>query len=378
PKPSGKWETERTMRNRRDFLKTIAGATTGALFGGNAFAGSPFQGAMSGAAGSGTRREVSIGGRRLKVVDIHAHCIIPEVAEVVKGTPFETIAASRAHGPLVMGPDRIRAIDVMGVDIQVLSMNAFWFYAADRDLAAKIVRVQDEKMAEWCSAHRDRYVALSSVALQFPDLAADQLEYAVKKLGARGACIGGHVEGDDISMPKYDPFWAKAEEIGVVVFMHPSGAENVLKPDALKGRGDLGNIIGDPLETTVFLSHMIFNGTLDRFPNLKICAAHGGGYLPSYLGRTEVACDVRASADCANKKQPSDYLKSQILVDTIVISEEGLRHLVAVCGTGQVVFGTDMPFKWHSSVDLVLNAESLSDAQKEAILGGTLTRLLQL
>jgi aminocarboxymuconate-semialdehyde decarboxylase len=367
------------MRNRRDFLKTVAGATTGALLAGNAFTASSFQGAPSAPAASGKRREVSIGGRRVKVVDIHAHCVIPEVAEVVKGTSFEANAGGRARGPMIMGPDRLRAIDDMGIDVQVLTMNGFWFYAAtDRDLAAKIVKIQDEKMAEWCAAHPDRYVALSSVALQFPDLAAEQLEYAVKKLGARGACVGGHVEGEDISMPKYDPFWAKAQELGVVVFMHPQSAENVIKKDALKGRGDLGNIIGNPLETTIFLTRMIFNGTFDRFPGLKICAAHGGGYLPSYLGRTEVACQVRDNADCANRKKPSDYLKTQVLVDTIVLSEEGVRHLVAECGSGQVVFGTDMPFKWNSSVDLVLNSPSLSDVQKEAILGGTLVKLLRL
>jgi aminocarboxymuconate-semialdehyde decarboxylase len=277
-----------------------------------------------------------------------------------------------------MGPDRVRAIDQLGIDVQVLSINGYWFYAADRDLAARIVKLHDEKLAEWCNAHSDRYVALSSVALQFPDLAAEQLEYAVKKLGARGAAIGGHVMGEDVSLPKYDPFWAKAEELGVMVFMHPQGAENVVKPDAWKGRGDLGNIIGNPLETTVFLSRMMFNGALDRFPNLKICAAHGGGYLPSYLGRTEIACEVRPNADCANKKHPSDYLKSQILVDTIVISDEGLRHLTAEVGTGQVVFGTDMPFNWHSNVDLVLKAQYLNDAQKEAILGGTLAKLLRI
>ena len=181
-----------------------------------------------------------------------------------------------------------------------------------------------------------------------------------------------------LSLPKYDPFWAKAQELGVVVFMHPQGAENVIKKDALKGRGDLGNIIGNPLETTIFLTRMMFNGAFDRFPGLKICAAHAGGYLPSYLGRTEVACEVRPNADCANKKQPSEYMKSQVLVDTIVISEEGLRHLVAEVGSGQVVFGTDVPFNWHSNVDLVLNAPFLSDAEKEAILGGTLVKLLRI
>ena len=348
------------------------------LLGGKIFAGSAQQGGAAASAAPGVRREVSIAGKRVKVVDIHAHCTIPEVAELVKDTPLAASAGPRARGPNVMGPDRIHAIDQLGVDVQVLSINGFWFYGAERDLASKIVRLNDEKLAEWCGAHSDRYVALSSVALQFPDLAAEQLEYAVKKLGARGAAIGGHVNGEDISMPKYDPFWAKAQELGVVVFMHPQGAENVVTKDAWKGRGDLGNIIGNPLETTVFLTRMMFNGALDRFPGLKICAAHSGGYLPSYLGRTEVACEVRPNADCANKKQPSDYLKNQILVDTIIISDEGLRHLVAEAGVGQVVFGTDMPFNWHSNVDLVLNAKFLTDADKEAILGGTLVKLLRL
>jgi aminocarboxymuconate-semialdehyde decarboxylase len=367
------------MRDRRDFLKTVAGATTGMLLTGSAFAEAALQGGPAAPGAPVKRREVSVAGRRVKVVDVHAHCVIPEVLDVVKDTPLASSAGPRARGPNLMGPDRIRAIDQLGVDVQVLSINGYWFYAAtDRDLAAKIVRLHDEKLAEWCNAHADRYVYLSSVALQFPDLAGDQLEYAVKKLGARGAAIGGHVNGEDLSLAKYDPFWAKAQELGVVVFMHPQGAENVLQKDALKGKGDLGNIIGNPLETTIFLTRMMVNGTFDRFPGLKICAAHAGGYLPSYLGRTEVACEVRPNADCANKKQPSEYLKGQVLVDTIIISEEGLRHLAAEVGTGQVVFGTDMPFNWHSNVDLILNAPFLSDAEKEAILGGTLVKLLRL
>ena len=366
------------MRSRREFLTTVAGATTGMLLSRNAFAGPALQGAQTAPTAPVKRREVSIGGKRIKVVDIHAHCVIPEVAELVKDTPLASNAEARTRGRNIMGPDRINTLNERGIDMQVLSINGYWFYGADRELAAKIVRLHDEKLAEWCESHADRYTALSSVALQFPDLAAEQLEFAVKKLGLRGAAIGGHVLGEDLSSPRFDPFWAKAQELGVVVFMHPQGAENVIKKDGLKGRGDLGNIIGNPLETTVFLTHMIFDGTLDRFPNLKICAAHGGGYLPSYLGRTEVACEVRPNADCANKEPPSEYFKTQILVDTIVLTQEGLRHLVAEVGPGQVVFGTDEPFAWHSNVDLVLNATFLTDAQKEAILSGTLVKLLRL
>jgi aminocarboxymuconate-semialdehyde decarboxylase len=135
-----------------------------------------------------------------------------------------------------------------------------------------------------------------------------------------------------------------------------AGADNLLKDGALRGRGDLGNIIGNPLETTYFLSRLIFDGTLDKFPGLRIVGAHAGGYLPSYLGRSEAACTVRANANCANKKKPSEYLKSQVLIDTMVFSDEGLRHLVAEVGVNQVVYGTDVPFNWPVTVDLVLDA----------------------
>jgi aminocarboxymuconate-semialdehyde decarboxylase len=363
------------MRNRRDFLRVLTGATAGMSI------ASP--GLMQGAAATpqaapaAKRREVLVGGKGVKVVDVHAHCVVPEVADVVKDTKFARNAA-QGRGPQVLGPERLRTLDERGVDVQVLSINVFWWYAAERDLVTQIVKVHNEKLAAWCAAHPDRFVALTSVALQYPDLAAEQLEHAVKELGMRGAAIGGHVAGEPLSSPKFDPFWAKAEQLGVLVFMHPGSAENVVKDDGLKGNGDPGNIIGNPLETTVFLSHMIFDGTLDRFPGLKLCAAHAGGFLPSYLGRSEVACDVRPNANCQNKKHPSEYFKKQILVDSMIFSGEGLRHLVAETGPSQVVYGTDIPFNWPDSVDLIVNAPYLGDAEKEAILGGTLVKLLKL
>jgi aminocarboxymuconate-semialdehyde decarboxylase len=260
----------------------------------------------------------------------------------------------------------------------VVHINAFWWYAADRDLAAKIVTTHNEGLAKWCSAHSDRFAALTSVALQFPDLAAEQLETAVKQMGMKGAAIGGHVAGEPLSMPKYDPFWAKAEELGVVVFMHPGGATNVVKEDGLKGAGDLGNIIGDPLETTVFMSHLIYEGTLDKFPGLKIIGAHAGGYIPSYIGRTDVACDVRPNAKCVNKKHPSEYFKGQLMADAMIFTDEGLRHLVAQLGADHVMYGTDIPFNWPDNVDMILNAPYLNNAEKEAILGGNSVKLLKL
>lgn len=123
---------------------------------------------------------------------------------------------------------------------------------------------------------------------------------------------------------------------------------------------------------------MIFDGTLDRFPQLKLVGAHGGGYLPSYLGRTEVACEYRSGANCANKRQPSDYLRSQIYVDTMVFSENGLEHLVNEMGASQIVFGSDLPFNWPGSLDLINSATYLTEDEKALILHGNLARLLKL
>jgi aminocarboxymuconate-semialdehyde decarboxylase len=139
----------------------------------------------------------------------------------------------------------------------------------------------------------------------------------------------------------------------------------------------LGNVIGNPFETTLFLSHLIYDGTLDRFPGLKICGAHAGGYLPSYLGRNDVACEVRQNAKCVNKKKPHEYLHDQILADSMIFSPEGIRHMVAEMGPSQVVYGTDMPFVWPDTVDAILAAE-IPDPSKEAILGGNLVKLLRL
>ncbi len=352
------------MINRRSFLTTVGAATAGAALLGRAF---------DALAQSG-RKEVFVGGRRMRVIDIHNHCLFQEVRSVIQGTPLEN---APLQDNLVLGPGRIDALDERGIDIAALSVNRFWWYAANAAQARDIVRINDEGLAAWCSDHPDRFVALSSPALQFPELAAEQLDYAVNKLGHRGASILGHAEGETPSTEKYDPFWAKAQELDVPVFMHPDGSRNIIQPGVLDGTGGLGNVIGNPLETTLFLSRLIFDGTLDRFPRLKVIGAHGGGYLPSYLGRSEVAC-ARGGTTCVNTKSPSEYMRDQILVDTMVFNEEGLRHLVAVAGASQVVYGTDIPFVWPDTLDLVVDSPSLSDAEKEAILGGNLTRLLKI
>ncbi|MFL2546740.1 MAG: amidohydrolase family protein [Candidatus Rariloculaceae bacterium] len=347
--------------DRRKFLMNAGQLSAGALMMGYGFN-----------AGAQSRRIVTLGGFRVKVVDIHAHCDILEVAPLLEGT---SMADANLNRPL--GPEWLARMDSRGIDVAAISANRFWWYDAEPDLARQIVRLHDDKIAEWCDTHSDRCVQLSSPALQFPELAAEQLEYAVTELGAKGASVLGHARGEPPSTEKYDPFWAKAEELDVPVFMHPDGSHNIIQPGVFDGPGFLGNVMGNPLETTLFLARLIYDGTLDRFPGLNVVAAHGGGYLPHYLGRFEQACS-RGNTGCVNEKTPAEYLRTQIFADTMVFNEEGLRHLVAVMGVSQVVYGTDIPHGWADTLDLVLDSPTLSNAEKEAILGGNLVELLKL
>jgi len=350
------------MTDRRQFLKDAAAA--GIVFSScGACARRAF--AQSSAP---KRRQVTVGGQRVRTIDIHAHVIIPE-ATALMGVTTEPNNAS------VIAPKRFDTMDEWGMDMQALSINANW-YGVDQNVATKMIQVQNEALAALCAKYPDRFVAFASVALQFPELAAEQLEEGIKKYKLRGAAIGGHVNGDELSNPRFDPFWKKAEELNCLIFMHPQGIPEIDKRVA--GRGGLTNVIGNPLETTIFLSHLIFDGTLDKFPGLKICAAHGGGYLPSYAARSDYGC-VRFSGDCkALKKKPTDYLK-QLYFDSMVFTPEGLRHLIAETGVSQIMIGTDYPFPWSTTtVDHVLNTPGLSDADKRAILGGNAAKLLKI
>jgi predicted TIM-barrel fold metal-dependent hydrolase len=271
---------------------------------------------------------------------------------------------------------RFNAMDAQGVDMEVLSINPFW-YGRDRELAAQIVKIQNEKLAELCAAHPGRFAAFASLTLQAPDLAVQELETAVRKQGLRGAAIGSLVNGVEFSDPKFHPVWAKAEELGAVLFIHPQGIPELAK--RLSGNGWLGNAIGNPLGTTIALAHLIFEGTLDRFPGLKFVAAHGGGYLPSYADRIDHSCSVSPAGCNPNivlKRQPSDYLK-QIYFDSLVFSPEAIRHLVAQVGVGQVVMGSDLPYQWElRPADRILACSFLSEEEKAALLGGNAAKLL--
>ena len=319
----------------------------------------------------GRRREVVVGGRRVKTIDVHAHCVIPEAVSLL-GLKVDT---QRGPGIDQVGPRRIGEMDAQGIDMEALSINPQW-YRAERDLATQVIKIQNERLAEFCATYPDRFVAFASVALQFPDLAVQQLVDGVKKLGLRGAAVGASVAGDEFSDPKFHPFWAKAEELGVLIFIHPQSTPDLAR--RFKGNGWLANTIGNPLDTTIALSHLIFEGTLDRFPGLKICSAHGGGYLPSYAPRSDNSLRVAPDMDTGIKlrKKPTEYLR-QMYYDTLVFTSEALRHLAAEVGSNRLVIGTDHPIPWQDkAIDHILKAPGFSDRERRAMLSETAAKLL--
>src|SRR3954451_11482159 len=352
------------MTTRRDFIGG-AGAFSRAVLCGCGLIHAPDAHAQAPV----KRREVVVSGRRVKTIDVHAHCVFPEVMDIM-GLKFRP-------PQLVVGADRFKAMDEQGIDMEAISINPFW-YSADRDKAEAVIKLQNEKLAELVAAHPDRFVAFTTVAMQHPELAVQQLEHGIKKLGLRGMSVGGSVEGLELADPKFHPIWAKAEELGCLIVIPRTGPKELAS--RLKGNGGLENTIGNPLETTLALSHLIYEGTLDRFPGLKICAAHGGGYLPSYAPRSDHIC-LTFPDRCASvplKKKPTEYLK-QLYFDALVFTPEALRHLAAQVGPSQLVLGSDYPFPWDANtVDHIMKTPQLTDAQRVDILGGTAAKLLKL
>jgi aminocarboxymuconate-semialdehyde decarboxylase len=329
-------------------------------------------------------------------VDVHAHAIFPQLQAIVaEGDPDgwaaaqalealrngpESLAASGAmirerFEQLTQLPRRLADMDASGVAVQLVSPSPSHYYPfLGAELASTVARAANEAVRDLVAQAPDRLAGLGLIALQHPELAVELLEHAVIECGLRGVEISSFapagVHSIELSDDRLEPFWTRAEELGAVVFLHPFGCSL----DARLDRYYLSNTVGQPVENAVALSHLIFSGVLDRHPKLILIAAHGGGYLPTFLGRSDHAWQVRPEAKgCA--KLPSSYLKS-LYFDSLVHTDDALRALVAAAGADRVVMGSDYPFDMGVSdpVERVESAE-LGASETAAITGGNAASL---
>ncbi|GHC79317.1 amidohydrolase [Nocardiopsis terrae] len=326
------------------------------------------------------------------IIDVHAHLLLPEVEAEVADRPGHAghraldarrngAEALRTSGAMIgerlprlteVGA-RLADMDAAGVDVQVVSPSpSHYHYWADHGTAGRAHRLANRSVAEHCARAPERLTGLGLVPLQHPDLAVELLDHALS-LGLRGVEISSHAPGRELSDPAYEPLWARAAETGAVLFLHPFGCTL----DERLDRWYLSNIVGQPTENAVALSHLIFSGVLDRHPGLKVVAAHGGGYLPTHLGRADHGWRVRPDArGCA--EPPSTYLR-KLWFDSLVHDPAVLRHLVGAAGADRVVLGSDHPFDMGTDTPLgALREAGLDPAALAAIGGGNAAALFDL
>lgn len=328
-------------------------------------------------------------GKKPRIIDIHGHINVPGARALLGGGHASN--ASKPAGPPATSPGvsdparmpiisdpsaRVADMDAMGVDLMALSPTPPpGFYKADRETAQKVAACQNEYVARVASDNRGRFIGLGMAQIHHAEDAAKELERAMKQLGHKGVFVAAHIAEHELSDPRFNPFWEAAEDLDALIFLHPMG---FTEPRRLEPYF-MTNVVGQPLETTLALAHLIFGGVLDRYPRLKVLAVHGGGFLPFYLGRFEQSFRERKECRVNISKPPKEYLK-QVYFDTVVFEPEAVAYLVALVGADHVLMGSDRPYDMgdFNAVDLVRRTPGLTEAQQTAILGGNAETLLGL
>jgi len=323
-------------------------------------------------------------------IDIHAHTVVPEVTDLVRGEfdprldPFLRFGGeSTVHNeglarglmPMLTDPRRrLSTMDRQGVGVQAVSIAPpQYHYWAGPDLGTEIAGLQNDALAALVAAHPDRFIALGTLPMQAPDRATAELERISSTHGFRGVSINPSAQGVDYDASVYEPFWQRVAALDTVVVLHPNGYSDA----ARLTRYYMVNVVGNPLETTVALSRIILGGVLERHPGLKIVAVHGGGYLPVYADRMDHAFEHRPEVRANISRRPSEYLL-ELYFDSVVFGR-GLRALVERVGAEHVVMGSDYPYDM-GEVDPVGRVErlGLAPAAHRLVVGETAARLLGL
>ncbi len=332
--------------------------------------------------------------RSSMTIDVHTHIRIPAVEEFARKNPakgggpgkvdwvskesaaFQKSSQKKARPKFVNPKVRLRDMDRMGVDMQVISLNlpqnCYW---ADGAKGLEVARACNDGIAEFIAAKPDRFIGMGSVGLQDVGRSMRELGRAVNSLGLKGVVVSSNIRNRDLGETRFKPFWAKAQELGVPVFIHPQGFSHA---DRL-AKFFLWNSVGQPLEEALAMSSLIHEGVMDEFPKLKLCIDHGGGYLPFYAGRTDRAFERRPETSLNIKKKPSAYLR-QFYYDTVFYDLDMLAFLVKKVGAGRIMMGTDYPLSMGEDdpVGFVKRTRGLSKDDKDKILWKNAARLFGL
>jgi aminocarboxymuconate-semialdehyde decarboxylase len=331
--------------------------------------------------------------RRHFTIDIHCHVVSPEADRLAQPSfrpesepmlRYATEATREVNrkqnetirDKITSVETRLAEMDRLGIDMQAISpAPPQYYYWAPPELGRQTSRIINDNIAKIVAGNPDRFVGLGTVPLQVPELAVAELERMVKELNLRGVEICTNVAGAELSDARFRPFFAKAEELGILVFMHPNGfTEGRRLSDHY-----FINIIGNPLDSTVAVSHLIFGGVLDAYPRLKICVAHGGGFLSAYSGRSDHGHGARSDARSSITRDPTKYLK-KMYFDSIVFTHHQLEYLAQVWGSDHILLGSDYPFDMAEPdpVGFVAGATGLSNDDKAAIMGRNAAKLLKI
>jgi aminocarboxymuconate-semialdehyde decarboxylase len=341
---------------------------------------------------SGTARRATDGTKTL-TVDIHCHCKSDKAEEIVAAATKDRKAPPERHAnalTLEIGRKqtadiepkmssvavRLEDMDRMGVDVQAVSPAPSQHYSwTQPEVGREAAMAINENLAKIVADHPDRFVALGAVPLQDAEMATAELERCVKKLGMRGVELSTNVNGTELSERRLDKFFAKAEELDILIFIHPSGFTQQQR----LFNHYLTNLIGNPLDTTVAIAHLIFDGVMARHPGLKICAAHGGGYTGAYPGRFDHGFYARHDCREHISEPPSVYLK-RFYFDTMVFEPAQIAFLIEQYGIDHVLLGTDYPYDMghYYPHDLIGRVPDLTDAERAQVLGLNAARLLKI